>query len=667
MQIVHGEEYREESNTRLTRESVLRAARGSIKDRTGIELVTNETGFSLEIYRTKVDETALNSAIETTIEILEENGDKYIDNLPIKVNPFEFTFSSEETQKNWKKSYDIDENYSAEQAFYYLKDDYEIQTENIETARKIMAVRYEITRNGYSATRSVKIASDISRESAVKIREQNSKLAGMNIITEPIVKYTSGALASHILGYVGAIDEEEYDTRKDTYRNDDVIGKNGIQSILEGYLKGKDGIKQIDMTVDGSITSEYISEEAVAGSDVILTIDANLQAVAEKALEQNIKDIASGKFGEKKDAKAGAVAVMNVKTGEVLALASYPDYEPGLFVKGISQKTYDSYQEGNNLYNRAVSGSYAPGSTFKMAVALAGLETGKITTTSTINDTGIYPRGGNPVCWYYSSYRSGHGYLNVSQAIKQSCNYFFYEVGYRVGIDNIAKYASYLGLGKKTEIELEGETSGILATPQIAKEINGVDWYLGDTLSAAIGQSYNSFSPIQMAKYVSMLANGGKNIDVTLIKSIIRPDGSEVSKDEIKKYTNEKLGVKNEEKENLNVNSESLQAILKGMKGVTSEVGGTAYSTFASFNIDVGGKTGSAQIGIDGKEGAHAWFVGFAPYDDPEIAVVVLVEKGGTGGYTAGVAKEIMAEYFGMNANSVTEDMQAIPSNESVR
>ena len=586
--------------------------------------------------------------------------------MPLTVKPFAFTYTSEESQKSWKKENDIDENASAEKAFKDLKEKYKIQTSDIEMARKIMTVRYEIARNGYSTTRSVKIAKDICRESAVKIREQNSNLAGMNIITEPIVNYHSKELASHILGYVGSIDEEEYATRKDTYRNDDIIGKTGIQKIFEAYLKGKDGIRQIDMTVDGTITSEYISEEAVAGSDVILTIDANLQAVAEMALEDNIKKIANGGFGEKKkDAKSGAVVVMNVKTGEVLALASYPDYEPELFLNGISQKKYESYEKGHNLYNRAITGTYAPGSTFKMAVALAGLETEKITTTSRINDTGIYPRGGNPVCWYYTSYRSGHGYLNVSEAIKHSCNYFFYELGYRAGIDSIAKYASYLGLGKKTGIELAGEEGGILATPEYAKKAHGVDWYLGDTLSASIGQTYNSFTPLQMAKYVSMLANGGKNIDVTLIKSVLKADGSEVSKEELKKYTNEKLGLKNETTENLNVSKENTQAILKGMKGVTSESGGTAYSTFADFDIAIGGKTGSAQT-IEGED-AHAWFVGFAPYDDPEIAVTVLVEHGGTGGFTAEVARKIMVEYFGMNSNSYAEDMKAESSTQSVR
>ena len=400
LQIVKGKEYREQSNTRLTRESVLRAARGSIKDRTGVELVANETGFGLEIYKTKADDATLNNAIEKMVQILEENKDSYIDHFPINVNPYSFTYTSEESQKLWKKSNNIDEKFSAEQVFNYYKEKYGVTESDSAKAKKIIAVRYEITRNGYSTTKSVKIASSISRESAVKIREQSSSLPGMNVITEPIVKYTSKNLASHILGYVGAINEEEYKTRKNTYRNDDVIGKTGIQKIFEQYLKGEDGVKQIDMAVDGSITSEYVSKEAVAGSDVVLTIDANLQKVAEEALKKNIKDLQAGKFG-----KSGAVVVMKVKTGEVLALASYPDYEPALFTNGISQSVYDSYQKGSNLYNRAVSGSYAPGSTFKMATALAGLETGKITTSTKINDTGVYPRGGNPVCWMYRTSR----------------------------------------------------------------------------------------------------------------------------------------------------------------------------------------------------------------------------------------------------------------------
>ena len=660
LQIIHGAEYRETSNSRLTRESVVKAARGSIKDRTGVELVRTETGYSVEIYSTKVSNEELNSAIKLFIEILEDNEDSYIDNLPITVNPFEFTSTDEETQKQWKAENELDENLTAEQVFYALKEKYEITEEDVAIARKIMTVRYEISSIGYSSTRSVTIAKNISNTSAVQIREQNAKLAGINVITEPIVSYTSGDLASHILGYVGAISEEEYSTREDTYRNDDIIGKDGIQKVFEEYLKGTDGVKQVDMTVDGAITSEYISEEAVAGSDVILTIDANLQKVAEDALEQNIKDIADGKYGEGNDADAGAVVVMNVNTGEILAMASYPDYNPERY-----SEEYNPNDETGKYYNRAIRSIYAPGSTFKMVVASSALDTEEITTKTRINDTGVYPYGDGQACWYYRSYGVGHGYLNLTQAIKYSCNYFFYALGYRMGIDIIAEYAGRYGLGKRTGVELMGESSGIVASREYANSIGYTTWYPADTLSAAIGQSFNSYTPIQMARYISMVANGGKNVDVSIIKSIINPDGTEVSKEEIENFVKDTVGTENELTEDLNITEENLDAIREGMKGVTSEAGGTAYSTFADFDIAIAGKTGSAQTGIDGE--AHGWFVGFAPYDEPEIAVVVLVEKAGSGGNTAIVAKEIMEEYFGMNSEKVTEDKNAQSSTESVR
>ena len=658
LQIIHGAEYRAESNSRLTRETVLKAARGSIKDRTGVELVSTDTKYSVEIYSTKVDDQALNDSIQKFIEIIESNKDEFIDNLPIKVNPFEFTQETEEEQKNWKINNNINENFSAEEVFNYLKDEYEITTEDVELARKIMAVRYEITRNGYSTTKSVKIANNISDTSAVQIREQNAKLSGMNVTTEPTVSYTSGSLASHVLGYVGAISEKEYETRKDTYRSDDIIGKDGIQYVLEDYLKGTDGVKQVDMTVDGAITSEYISEEAVAGSDVILTIDANLQKVAEEALAKNIKDIAAGEYGEKHEATAGAVVVMNVNTGEVLAMASNPDYNPEKFSEEYTEDDTGRYT------NRAISSAYPPGSTFKMAVATAALDTGTITTTTRINDTGVYPYSYNPVCWYYSNYRRGHGYLNVTQALKYSCNYFFYEMGYRLGIDKIAEYASRYGLGKRTGIELTGENTGTLASTKYAESIN-YTWYLADTLSASIGQSYNEFTPIQMARYISMIANGGNNIDVSIIKSVINPDGSEVSEDEINNYIDEKIGTTNELTDDLNISEENLQAIREGMRGVTSESGGTAYSYFTDLDMVIAGKTGSAQT--QNEDIVHAWFAGFAPYENPEIAVVVLIEGGGSGGYTSYTAKRIIEEYFGMNSDKVTEDKSAESSIESVR
>lgn len=665
LQIVNGEEYRQTSNTKLTRESILEADRGNIKDSSGVKLATVDTQSSVELYKTKIDNETLNNTILNLINILNANGDTYVDNFLVDINPYRFKLESEDSQKKWKKANNIDENASAEETFNYFKDKYKISTDNVEDARKIMAIRYEISYKGYSNTKSIQIAKNISLNSMNQITEQNSKFPGATITENSKRVYTLGNTASHVIGRIGMIEDselKEYDSR---YDQNDMVGKSGIEYIFEKYLKGTNGVKQIDMDVNGTTTDEYISKEAVAGSDIILTIDSKLQAITEEALKANIEKIASGGFGRVYGADAGSAVVLNVKTGEVIAMASYPDYNPSDFTNGIDTNTWNYYINGETkpLENKAISMNYSPGSTFKMVTALAGLETGAITTTEKINDTGVYPYAHHPVCWYYTSYHSGHGRLNVSQAIQHSCNYFFYEVGKRIGIDTLAKYAYYLGLGHKTGIELNGEANGNLASSQRAVEENR-QWYLGETLSAAIGQSYNTFTPLQMAKYVAMVANGGKKIDVTIVKSIVNADGSEVPRNEYESYVNGKLGLTEDDAEELNFSQENINAVLEGMRGVTSESGGTAYSTFKDFNIEVGGKTGSAQTGIEGK--TNAWFVGFAPFDDPEIAIVVFVRNGGHGGYTAEVAKEIIAQYFGMNTTQVTEDTTAIPSVEII-
>lgn len=661
LQIIKGQEYREQSNTRLTRESVLQAARGNILDRTGNPIVSNTMGFRLDLYKTKVDTNTLNETILKIVHILEKNGDNYEDNLPITVEPFGFTSQDEDYLKNWKKNNKIDENASAETCYYELKNRYKIECNDIIDARKIMTIRYEIAQNGYSNTRPVKICGNLSRASSMELSERNSEFAGIDIVTVPIVYYNFGSLASHIVGTVRKISSEELAENSDEYNMNDIIGKTGIQYVFEKWLKGENGIRQIDMDIDGTITGEYIEKEAVAGCDVVLTIDANIQKVAEKALKDNIIKISSGGFYERSNANAGAVVVMNVKTGEILAMASYPDYEPQLFVNGISSEKYKEYNEVSALFNRAISGAYAPGSIFKMVTAVAGLETGAISTQTTINDTGVYPHAHKPVCWYYTEYGRGHGIINVSQAIKYSCNYFFYEVGNRIGIDTLEKYAKYFGLGEKTGIELPSEVSGKNASRTRAEEENRT-WYLGETLSAAIGQSYNNFTPIQMAKYISMLANGGKNIDVTIVKNVIDSNGNEKSREEIDNMVSEKLNIPNDKKSDLNISEANLKAVLEGMRGVTSE-GGTAYSTFAGFNVEVAGKTGTAQAGNT----TNGWFAGFAPYDNPEIAVVVVVENASSGGFTAEVARDIFAEYFGMNMTDVSESQEAIPSVQMIR
>ena len=659
LQIVHGEEYRETSNTKLTRESVLKADRGSIKDSSGTMLASVDAQYSIVLYKTKVNNETLNTTILKLLNILSTNSDSYVDNFLIDVNPYRFKLEEEESQKKWKKANNIDEDATAEEAFSYFKNKYDITSDNVEDIRKILAIRYEISYKGYSSTKSIEIASNISRQSLEQIKERNAEFSGVEVVETPVRVYPLKTTASHILGRIGRIESSELEGNEDIYNQNDIIGKSGIEYVFEKYLKGTDGVKQIDMNVDGTITDEYVSKEAVSGSDVILTIDSKLQAVTEQALADNINKIANHGFSQENNpADAGAAVVLNVKTGEVIAMASYPDYDPSAFVNGIDTNTWNYYINGDTkpLENKAISAMYSPGSTYKMVTALAGLETGTITPKTKINDTGVFRKYNSSwKCWN----RYGHGYLNVSQAIEHSCNYFFYDLGDRLGIDNLAKYSYYLGLGHKTGIELKGEIDGVLASNEIAKQENRV-WNPGETISAAIGQSYNTFTPLQMAKYVAMIANRGKNLDVTIVKSIINPDGSEVSRDEYESYVNEKLGLQQENVEEMSFKEENIEAILEGMRGVTSESGGTAYSTFKNFNIEVGGKTGSAQTGVQGK--TNAWFVGFAPFDDPEIAIVVFVRNGGHGSYTAEVARDIIAQYFGMNTNQVTENTTAIPT-----
>lgn len=658
LQIVHGQEYREESNTRLTREMEIKAARGNILDSSGEKLVSTKLVYNVEIYKTKVDNDALNNSLLLLAQTLEANGDKYVDNFPVTVNPF--SFKNEQTAMNFKNANKIDSNYDAEACFYYYKERYKINNDNIEDTRKIIALRYEIEKDGYSNTKSVELASNISNASLAKINEMGASFPGINTVAEPTIYYPYGELASHILGYVGPIGEKELKENSEIYDQNDIIGKDGIEQVFEKYLKGTDGIKQIGMSVDGVVTDEYIVKEAVAGNDIMLTIDANLQKITEDALAHNIEMMQNGELPGAETASEGAAVVINVKTGEILAMASYPNYNPALFVDGISTENWNNYLNDTRhpLTNKAISSISPPGSTFKMVTAIAGLESGAIDVNTKINDTGKYTyyKDYQPVCWK----RSGHGWLNITQAIEKSCNYFFYETGRRTGIDRLAQVATAFGLGQKTGIELPGEEKGVLASKDTMSP-----WVDGYTIQAAIGQLNNAFTPLQMAKYTAMIANGGKNLDVTLIKSIKKADGTEVSKEEINSYVNDKLGISGNSGSDISIGEENYNAIKEGMKGVTSDGSGTAYTYFKDFDIEVGGKTGSASTDLVGN--ANAWFVGFAPYDDPEIAVAVYVKDGQHGNYTAPTAREIFAQYLGMNSKTVTEDMTASSDMQTVR
>lgn len=672
LQVVHGESYREQSNTRLSRTSIIKAARGSILDRSGNELAGVKTENNIEIYKTNISDDELNKSVLNLVELLNKYQIGYDDTFPIKINPFEFTISGDELT-NWKKKYKIAEDATAEESFYKFKNKYEITNDNVEEIRKIISIRYIITTTGYSATKSITIATNVNEEVVAQISERNSDFPGVSISTNAARTYLAGNLAAHVIGYTGKIKEDEYNANKDIYNIDDIIGKTGIEYVFEKYLKGTDGEKQVEMSVDGTITGETVAKNAIAGSDVVLTIDSNLQKVTQDSLENCINKIRSGGFAQTYDAQGGAAVVMNVNTGEVLATASYPTFEPQWFVGGISQENWAYLRDDSRhpQINKTIQSTYEPGSTFKMVTAIAGLETGAITTKERINDTGVYRKYNMEwKCWYYTSYHRGHGYQNVTQALQHSCNYFFYETGDRMGIDNLSKYALHFGLGKKTGIELPNEKEGAVASKETyAKIRNGGRIGPGDVLNASIGQGDNNFTPMQIAKYISSIANGGNVVKPTIVKSILNSDGSEVSRDEITQYTNEKLGYSDTD-DGITINQESVNVAKEGMRMAASEAGGTAYNIFKGFNQEVAGKTGSAEAGKDknGNDLVNAWFVCFAPYEKPEVAVVVMIENGGHGNYAAEVARDVLTQYFGMNESTeINESMTATPFVEQIR
>lgn len=664
LQIVNGESYREQSNTRLSRVIKIDSSRGSILDRSGNELAGVRAVNNIELIKTNISDEDLNKCILNLVNLLNEQQVSYKDDFPIKINPFEYTISGEELE-NWKEKNKIEQEATAEEAFNKFKSKYQITNDNVEDIRKIISIRYLIATTGYSATKSITIAEDVNDVVVAQINERNSEFPGVSIDTKSVRTYNNGTLAAHVIGYTRTISDDEYKERKDTYEMDDIIGKTGIEAVFEEYLKGTSGEKQVEMSVDGTITGEYTTKDAIAGSDVVLTIDANLQKVTEEALANCVEKIKSGGFAETYDARGGSAVVMDVNTGDVLAMASYPSYEPQWFVGKLETDKWNYMNDSKThpLLNKAIQGTYEPGSIFKMITAISGLESGTITPKEKINDTGVYRKYGLEMkCWYYTSYHRGHGYVNVTQALQHSCNYFFYETGDRTGIDEISKYALHFGLGKKTGIELPSEQTGTLAQREEG-------WGPGDTLNASIGQGDNSFTPVQIAKYISSIANGGTIVQPTIVKTILNADGTEVPKEEIDNFVNQKLGIDNTD-DGIQINPENIQIAREGMRMATSEAGGTAYSRFKDFKVEVAGKTGSAEAGVDEnqKDIVNAWFVCFAPYENPEVAVVVLVENGGHGNYAAEVARDVLDQYFGMNeTSSVEESLTAIPYTEQMR
>ena len=672
LQIINGEEYREKSEKRMLRTQTITAPRGEIYDRNGVILATNKLSYDVILYKVRVDTKEQNDGILRLVEILNENSDKIYSTFPVNDTLDGFDFEDQDEEKKWKKEMNLDENLTFDEVIDEYIEKYELQdySDNRQNQIKMIEIKYEANLNGYSLFNSATIAKDISQNSVAKISEEKYKIYGVNIVSVPKRYYPNGTLLSHTIGYVSKISSTEYEKRKDEgYSVNSIVGKAGIEQSFEKYLRGTDGEVKEETDSLGNVSSQTETVEAKSGSNVTLTIDYRLQKVAEESLLDTITKLQNGTLVGKKfsDANAGAVVVLDVESGEVLASASYPTYDINSLIGGISLSDWNNLQN-NSLHpmlNRAISGTYSPGSTYKMLVGMAGLMNGKITVDEKYYDPGVYPYGYNPKCWIYTDKGTTHGWINIEGAIKGSCNCYFYEVGRRIGIAEIVKYSKLFGLGQKTGIELSGEVSGTIAGADSNSE-DGLKspWYLGDTLSASIGQSGSSYTPIQLANYIATIANGGRLNKVSLIKSIENDvEGTSVSRDEINEYASEYTGVNFEERD-LNINSEYIDAIKKGMLSVTSESGGTSYIVFKNSDIQVAGKTGTSQVSSGNNNGI---FVGFAPYDNPKIAVVAVIEHGGEGTYTANVVKPIMEEYFNIDKEAKQNEKAQNVSNQEIK
>ncbi len=639
-QILHGSENRARSISSNATSEVVPASRGIITDRNGKVLVSNRLAYTLVFDRSGfTDDASLNDAILRLIRLCQETGTAWNDTLPIaQTGSFlRYTNDRSESFTQYLEKNKLTATAAGRQLIAEMRALYHVDESLSEKdARLVIGVRYELhSRDSYT------FAEDVSSEVLSLITD--GRYEGVSIRTASARVYNT-TLAAHILGTIGPIWQEEWSSNEKTgyvgyadkgYSMNDLVGKDGVEKAFEEYLRGTDGRRLSTTDEDGKLTGELYTREPQPGGTVALTLDIDLQADVERALAQTI----TGMIDEDSNERGGAAAVVSVGSGEVLALASYPTYDLSTFNEDYEDLVAD---ERLPMFNRATQGTYAPGSTFKMCTAVAALESGIITPSSIIQDRGIYTyyRDPQPMCWVYRQGGSTHGRINVTQAITVSCNYFFYEVGRLTGIRTLDSYASQFGLGQSTGIEI-GDSSGVLASPEWADSHNQ-EWTDGQTITAAIGQSYNLFTPLQLANYIATLVGGGEHYQAHLLKNVKEYDNSRL----LYVYDDEPLNT-------VEMSGSTVEAVTKGMHELTVS-GGVAFA-FRDCVVSAGAKTGSAQVGTDIANGV---FVAYAPYEDPEIAVAIVIEKGGSGAALATAAVEIINSWF-----SHTDDGAAIGEN----
>ena len=619
IQIVRADDYSSAAGSTSVRKAVIKAPRGEILDCYGRKIAVNRDGYNIVFNKAYVKEN-LNDVILSLVNLLNENSVAFNDKLPITASaPFEFK-EGEKTDK-LITLLDLAHYATAKNCFDELVEKYELNNYSEEDKRKIMGIRYTMEISDFSISYPFVFAEDIPTELMRKVSESGFRLNGVTVEVVPFREYADTSLAVNLIGTVGPIFEEDWDkgaNYKDKgYSFNDKVGKSGIEKWAEEYLRGTDGELTYYIDANGNIIKTETTKEPIAGKTVMLSLDRKIQRTVQDALSETVRSLsASGGT-----CTAGSAVVVDINSGKVICAANYPTYDIATLSENYDALVNDKV--GSPLTNRAFQGVYPVGSTIKPIVATAALEGSLLGEDEYIRCVHTYD--------YFDDYKPScmhrHGSIGLTTALSKSCNYFFFELGRRVGALTLTDYFKQFGLGTKTGVEVD-DSAGILVEPTS----NG---FGGDTLQISIGQ-LNAFTPLQLANYAATFANGGTHYKATLIDKIVSYDMSTV-------YSNNEPEVVNTVK----ISDNTLNSIKKGMLSVT--VDGTGRAALGDYPIKVGGKTGTSQV--NGKAD-HSTFIVFAPFDKPEIAVSVVLEHGNSGYSSGTLVRQILDAYFLASGNS---------------
>lgn len=633
-QLISTEEFESQNQNLKGISTTIKASRGIIVDRYGRPIVTNREGYNVTLNSAYLKKADYNKTILSLCKILKDHGEEWNDVLPLTDNaPFEFSESEDDNDViALKKRLGLNNYATVDNCYIEMIKRYSLETYSTAEKRLLMGVRYSMEKADFSVSNPFVLAEDISPELMISLSESYTGILGVEITVSTYREYKDPELATQIIGTIGKIYSEEWEELSDKgYSYNDYVGKSGVEKAFESHLKGTDGKLTYYFDKSGNMVKSEITSQPKQGNTVYLTIDSKLQKVSQEILAKHIKKLNSS--GSK--ITGGAVVVTKVDSGEVLASANYPTYSFDDYYNDYSSILSSP---NNPLFDRAFRGTYPPGSAFKPLVAIAGLQENIIDRYTTVKcvEKYTYYEDYQPSCMHY------HGTMNVISSISKSCNYFFFDCGRQVGITKLNNYSRLFGFGEKTGVET-AESSGVLAGPKYSSSVGSI-WYDGQTLSAAIGQSDNSFTPLQLSTYTATIANGGTRYKTTLLNKVVSASGNNVVLQNMPT-----VAAKSD------VSDEVIDIVKEGMLSVTAE--GTASAYFANYPINIGGKTGTAQT--TGRD--NSVLIVFAPFEDPEIAISIVIEHGEHSISTGPIAKAILDEYFFTSEDSYQEDMPNVP------